>query len=170
MRSAECGVRNECGMRNAECGMRNAETRNGRRGEYVSAFRLRLLPSAFCLLPSAFCLLPSAFCLTPSALHSAFRTPHSFRIPQSAIRNHCTLAVTDALAASVKVQLLRLLPALEQAPDQTASRPFDTVSVIAAPTVNDADPALPTATLNPAGLDVTRSPLRPVAVSVSVAV
>src|SRR3954466_9274953 len=150
-------------MRNAECGMRNAETRNGRRGEYVSAFRLP--PSAFRLR-----LLPSALRLLPCIPHSAFRTPHSFRIPQSAFRNHCTLAVTVALAASVKVQLLRLLPALEQAPDQTASRPFDTVSVTDAPTVNDADPLLPTATLNPAGLDVTRSPLRPLAVSVSVAV
>src|SRR3982750_307781 len=119
-------------MRNAECGMRNAECGNPQRtkGEYVSAF----------------CLLPSAFCLPPCIPHSAFRTPHSFRIPHSAFRNHCTLAVTAALAASVKVQLLRLLPALEQAPDQTASRPFDTVSVIDAPAMNDADPLLPTAT------------------------
>ena len=68
------------------------------------------------------------------------------------------------------MQLLRLLPLLEQAPDQIASRPFETVSVIDAPTVNDADPVLPTATLNPDGLDVTRSPLRPLAVTVSVAV
>jgi len=35
--------------------------------------------------------------------------------------------------------------------------------------VNDADPELPTATLIPAGLDVMRSPLRPVAVTVRVA-
>src|SRR3954449_2648320 len=143
-------------MRNAECGMRKPATDEGR-------IRFRLLPSAFCLPPSA-------FRLPPCIPHSAFRTPHSFRIPHSAFRNHCTLAVTVALGASVKVQLLRLLPALEQAPDQTASRPFDTVSVTDAPTVNDADPALPTATLNPAGLDVTRSPLRPLAVTVSVAV
>lgn len=70
----------------------------------------------------------------------------------------------------MNVQLLRLLPALEQAPDQIASRPFETVSVTEAPIVNDADPVLPTATLNPAGLDVTRSPLRPLAVNVSGAV
>jgi len=67
------------------------------------------------------------------------------------------------------VQLVRLLPLLEQAPDQMAPRPFETVSVIDAPTVNGADPVLPTATLSPAGLDVTRSPLRPLAVKVSVA-
>jgi hypothetical protein len=117
----------------------------------------------------------SAFRIPHSAVRISFRIPHSafrihsaFRSPQSAV--HCTLAATDALPASVKVQLLRLLPPLEQAPDQTASRPFETVSVIDAPTVNDADPVLPTATLNPAGVDVTRSPLRPLAVSVSVAV
>jgi hypothetical protein len=61
-----------------------------------------------------------------------------------------------------------LLPLLEHAPDQIASRPFDTDSVIEVPVENDADPVLPTATLMPAGLDVTRSPLRPVAVTVSV--
>jgi hypothetical protein len=84
--------------------------------------------------------------------------------------NYCTLAVTAAFPVSVSVQLLVFLPPLEQAPDQIASRPFDTVSVIDAPVVNDADPVLPTGTLRPAGLDVTRWPLRPVAVSVSDAV
>ena len=64
----------------------------------------------------------------------------------------------------------RLLPPLEHAPDQTASRPFETVSVIDVPVVNDADPVLPTATLMPAGLEVTRSPFLPVAVTVNVAV
>ena len=38
------------------------------------------------------------------------------------------------------------------------------------PTLNDADPLLPVATLIPAGLDVTRTPLRPVALTVSAAV
>ena len=57
-----------------------------------------------------------------------------------------------------------MLPPLEQAPDQMASRPLDTLSVIDVPTVNDAEPLLPVATLMPAGLEVTRSPLRPVAV------
>ena len=70
----------------------------------------------------------------------------------------------------MNVQVLALLPPLEHAPDQIASRPFETDSVIAVPTLNDADPLLPVATLIPAGLDVIRSPLRPVAVTVSVAV
>ena len=68
----------------------------------------------------------------------------------------------------VKVQVLALLPPLEQAPDQTASRPFVTLSVIAVPLVKPAEPVLPTVTLIPAGLDVTRSPLRPLAVTVRV--
>ena len=67
------------------------------------------------------------------------------------------------------MQVFVLLPPLEQAPDQTASRSFETLSVMDVPVVNDADPVLPTATLIPAGLDVTRSPLRPLAVTVSVA-
>ena len=82
---------------------------------------------------------------------------------------YCTLAVTLALAFSVNVQVRVLLPPLEHAPDQMASRPFDTLSVIDVPAANVADPVLPTFTLTPAGLDVTRSPLRPVAVTVSVA-
>jgi len=68
----------------------------------------------------------------------------------------------------VNVQVLRLLPALEHAPDQIASRPLVTLSVIEVPVVNAADPELPTLTLMPAGLEVTRSPLRPDAVTVSV--
>ena len=74
-----------------------------------------------------------------------------------------------AAPVSVKLQVFALLPPLEQAPDQIASRPFETLSVIDVPVANDADPVLPTATLIPAGLDVTRSPLRPLAVTVSVA-
>jgi hypothetical protein len=70
----------------------------------------------------------------------------------------------------VNVQLLVLFPPLEQAPDQTTSRPFVALSVIAVPVANEAEPLLSTATLMPAGLEVTRSPLRPVAVTVSVAV
>jgi hypothetical protein len=80
------------------------------------------------------------------------------------------LAVTDALLFKVKRQVLVLLPPLEQAPDQMASRPLVTLNVIDVPVANDAEPVLPTATLIPDGLDVTRSPLRPVAVTVSVAV
>jgi hypothetical protein len=77
--------------------------------------------------------------------------------------------VTLAVPLSVNVQVLLFVPLLEQAPDQIASRPFDTLSVIDVLVVNDAEPALPTATLIPAGLDVTRSPLRPDAVTVTVA-
>jgi len=80
------------------------------------------------------------------------------------------LAVTDALAFSVNVQVLVLFPPLEHAPDQMTSRLFVALSVIVVAVANDADPLLPTATLMPAGLEVTRSPPRPVAVTVSVAV
>ena len=69
---------------------------------------------------------------------------------------------------SVKLQVFVSVPLLEHAPDQIASRPFETDSVIEVPVENDADAVLPTATLIPAGLDVTRSPLRPLAVTVSV--
>jgi hypothetical protein len=81
-----------------------------------------------------------------------------------------TLALTDALPVKVNVQLFLLLPPLEQAPDQIASRPFDTLNVIEVPAVKDAEPVLPTATLIPAGVEVMREPLRPVAVTVNVAV
>jgi hypothetical protein len=64
--------------------------------------------------------------------------------------------VTDAAASSVNVHDLLLFPPLEHAPDQTASRPFETLSVICVPVANDADPVLPTATLIPAGLEVIR--------------
>jgi len=79
------------------------------------------------------------------------------------------LAVTVPLALNVNVHVLCLFPPLEQAPDQTASRPLLTLRVIDVPAANEADPVLPTLTLMPAGLDVTRSPLRPVAVTVNVA-
>ena len=51
-----------------------------------------------------------------------------------------------------------------------AERPLVTLRVIDVPAANVAEPLLPVATLMPAGLDVTRSPPRPVAVTVSVAV
>src|SRR5918994_5037699 len=84
-------------------------------------------------------------------------------------RSHCTLAVTEAFAFSVNVKVLVLFPPLEHAPDQMTSRLFVALSVIVVPVANDADPLLPTATLMPAGFEVTRSPPRPVAVTVSVA-
>ena len=70
---------------------------------------------------------------------------------------------------TVKVQLVLLLPPLEQAPDQIALRPPLTDKVTDVPVVNDADALLPVVTLIPAGLDVIRSPLRPVAFTVTVA-
>jgi hypothetical protein len=84
--------------------------------------------------------------------------------------DYCTLAVTDAFAFSVNVHVFVLFPALEHAPDQIASRPSLTVNVIDVPALNGADPLEPTETLMPAGFDVTRSPLRPVAETVNVAV
>jgi hypothetical protein len=83
---------------------------------------------------------------------------------------YCTLAATVAFPVSVKVQVLVLFPPLEQPPDHIASRPFETLSVIAVPVVKGADLLLPTATLIPAGLELTVFPLLPVAVTVRVAV
>jgi hypothetical protein len=40
------------------------------------------------------------------------------------------LALTAAFAVSVNVHVFTLFPPLEQAPDQIASRPFDTLRVI----------------------------------------
>ena len=70
----------------------------------------------------------------------------------------------------MNVQVFVLSPPLEHAPDQIASRPLVTLNVIDVPVVNDAEPVLPTETLIPAGLERTRSPLRPLAVTVNVAV
>jgi hypothetical protein len=79
------------------------------------------------------------------------------------------LAVTVALAFRVNVHVFVLLLPLEHAPDQIASRPLLTLKVIEVLVAKLADAVLPTATLIPVGLDVTRSPLRPVAVTVNVA-
>jgi hypothetical protein len=79
------------------------------------------------------------------------------------------LAVTAALPVSVNVHVLVLFPPLEQAPDQIASRSFVTRRVMEVPVVKDADPVPPERTLIPLGVDVTRSPLLPVAVTVRVA-
>ena len=88
----------------------------------------------------------------------------------AAMNRYCTFADTDAFAFSVKVHVFVLLPLLEHAPDQIASRPFVTLNVMDVPEANDADPVLPTATFSPEGVEVTDSPLRPLAVSVNVAV
>ena len=59
---------------------------------------------------------------------------------------------------------------LEHAPDQIASRPLWTRKVTDVPTAKLADPVLPVVTLIPVGVETTRSPLRPPAVTVRVAV
>jgi hypothetical protein len=68
------------------------------------------------------------------------------------------------------VHVFRLLPPLEQAPDQIASRLLVTLSVMLVPVENDAVALEPVATLIPVGDDLTRSPPRPVAVTVRAAV
>jgi hypothetical protein len=90
--------------------------------------------------------------------------------PDTRYPDYGTFAVTDAFAFNVNVHVLVLFPPVEHAPDQIASRPLVTDSVIDVPTLNVADPIKPTDTLMPVGLDVTRSPLRPVALTVNVAV
>ena len=82
---------------------------------------------------------------------------------------HWILAVTVAVPVSVNEQNFALLPLLEQAPDQVASRLFDTLSVTMVPVANDAAPVPPVVTSMPTGLEVTRTPLRPVTLTVSVA-
>ena len=79
---------------------------------------------------------------------------------------YCTFALTVAFAVGVKRHVFALLPPLD-APDQIASRPLETLSVICVPLVNAATPVLPTLTLMPAGLDVIRLPLRPDATTVT---
>jgi len=56
---------------------------------------------------------------------------------------------------------------LEQAPDQIALRPLATLNVITEFGWNFATWLVPVATLIPAGLETTRSPLRPPAVTSS---
>jgi hypothetical protein len=65
------------------------------------------------------------------------------------------------------VQLAVLLA--EHAPAQIATRPPETVRVTLLPEGSAADPVVPTATLMPAGLEVTLFPLRPLAVTVRLA-
>ena len=77
--------------------------------------------------------------------------------------------MTVVLPLIVKVHVFVLLPPLEHAPDQMTSRLFVARSVIEVPVEKDADPVEPTGTLMPVGVEVTRSPLRPVAVTARVA-
>ena len=108
----------------------------------------------------------------PSAVRNADTTERSRLPPRPAFTrslSYCTLALTEAAPVRVNVHVFALLPPLEQAPDQITSRVLEALSVIEVPVVNVAEPVLPTVTLIPAGLEVTRSPVRPVAVTVSVA-
>lgn len=86
------------------------------------------------------------------------------------MRSYCTFTVTAEFAFNVSVQVLVLLPPLEQAPLQMASRPLATLSVTAVPGANCALPVLPVATLRPVGFETTRSPLRPPAVTAKLVV
>jgi hypothetical protein len=88
----------------------------------------------------------------------------------NSVAAYCTLALTDAAAFKVKMQDPVLLPPLEHAPDQIALLPFEIVRVMPVPCVNDAIMELPTGTLMPAGFEITLSPVRPVADTVSEAV
>jgi len=84
------------------------------------------------------------------------------------VASYCTFALTEEFPVKVNVQLAVLLA--EHAPVHMATRPPETVNVTRLPEGNAADPARPTATLIPDGFEVTRIPLRPLAVTVSVAV
>lgn len=52
------------------------------------------------------------------------------------VRTYCTFTVTDEIAFNVSVQVLVLLPPLEHAPLQMASRPLVMLSVTAVPGAN----------------------------------
>ena len=73
------------------------------------------------------------------------------RVQPASTGRYFTFAATVAFALSVNVQVFTLLPPLEQAPDQTVSRPFVALSVIDVPALNDAEPVVPTLTLMPCG-------------------
>src|SRR4051812_42018461 len=77
-------------------------------------------------------------------------------------------AVTLASAFSVKVQLGVSLE-VEQAPDQKTVLPPPALSVTWVPTGKPADADCPDVKLKPAGLELTVTPLRPVATTVSCA-
>jgi hypothetical protein len=77
------------------------------------------------------------------------------------------LAVTTEFAVNVNVQVLAFALLLEQAPDHIASRPLATLNVTTDFGWNCATALVPVGTLNPAGLETMRSPLRPPAVTSS---
>jgi len=73
--------------------------------------------------------------------------------------------VTVEFPLSVNVQVLVLALLLEHAPDHIASRPLATLKVMTEPGANWATAELPVGTFIPAGLETTRSPFRPPAVT-----
>lgn len=70
----------------------------------------------------------------------------------------------------MNVQVLVLLPPLEHAPDQTASRPLETLNVMLVPTGNAAVAVVPTEATIPDGVELTLSPWRPPAVTLRLTV
>src|SRR5262249_29061284 len=84
--------------------------------------------------------------------------------------DYWTVAVSELAAFRVKVQLRVLAPALLHTPDQITDRPWVALRVMLVPTGKLAEPVVPTGTLTPAGVEMTFTPARPVAVTVSVAV
>ena len=66
----------------------------------------------------------------------------------------------------VNVQVLVLLPPLEHAPAQMASRPLLTLNVIELLVAKPADWVLPAVTSIPTGFEVSLSPPRPEAVTI----
>ena len=66
----------------------------------------------------------------------------------------------------MNLQVAVFCPPLEHAPDHTALRPLETLSVTGVPAASDAVMLPPVRTLIPAGALVTLSPARPVAVTV----
>ena len=63
----------------------------------------------------------------------------SFGLAENTHLSYCTFPVTDALPPILNVQVLALLPPLEHAPDQTASRPLLTLKVIVLLSAKSAD-------------------------------
>src|SRR5262249_56512735 len=92
------------------------------------------------------------------------------RVTNARRRGSSPSAVSVAFGFSVNAQVLAFWPPLLQTPDQITSRWLVAWSVMPVPTAKVAAAVLPVGTLSPAGVEVTRSPPRPVAVRVSVAV
>ena len=72
--------------------------------------------------------------LQSTAAHELpFPCPFRVAVTAAEAQSHCTLAVTVVFPVSVNLQVFVSSPPLEQAPDHTAVRPLETLSVIAVP-------------------------------------